>query len=250
MKLKQLVMCILIILVLPVPVMSFPLVSVEGALGVAWNIPSGELQANGDTLDLEDDFSLSRKTDLFGRLKINMPRAIPNAYLVVNPVKFTETTTQSFEFGGAPFSGDLDTELKLNQYDLGLYYPLPFLRTATVNRFNLDAGLNFRYIDAEASVSDQGEGRSESESMKIIIPQVYLGAQFQPTERYSIEAEVKGLTYRSDSSYSLLGRVKAKAFGPVFVSGGYRYDTYDIDKSGFMVDFNMSGPFVETGFSL
>ena len=243
------IICLLVLITIPVQVTALPMFGIEGAVGVWWPTPDGNMRTGADTdrLDLKNDFSFSRETEFSGRLKIDMPLMIPNAYFMANPLKFNERTTNSFEFGGESFSGELNTEMKINQYDLGLYYAVPFLKSATLDKLNVDAGLNFRFIDAEASVS-QGS-HSESESMNIVIPQVYLGFQFQPVERFSFEAEARGLTYRNDTSYSLLGRVKASAFGPVFVSGGYRYDDYDIDKDGLIINFNFSGPFLETGLS-
>ena len=250
MRTIRFLLCLLLLLLaMPASVMGLPMFGVEGAVGVWRPSPDGKLKTGSDTddVDLKRDLSLSRETELMGRIKVDMPLMIPNTYLTVNPLKMSDTTRSAFDFGGISFDGTVDTELKLNQYDFGLFYAVPFLSAATLNRLNVDAGFNLRYIDAEASVS--GGGNSASESMSIVIPQVYLGAQFKPVERFSFEAEARGVTYRDDSSYSLLGRVRANAFGPVFVSGGYRYDEYDIDRGGLLLDFNFSGPFVETGFS-
>lgn len=253
MRTIRFLLCLLLLLALPASVMGLPMFGVEGAVGVWRPSPDGKLKTGSDDeIDLKRDLSLGRETELMGRIKVDMPLMIPNTYLTANPLKMSDTTRSAFDFGGKQFNDGgttdlLNTELKLNQYDFGLFYSVPFLSAATLNRLNVDAGLNFRYIDAEASVS--GGGSSASESMSIVIPQVYLGAQFKPVERFSFEAEARGVTYRDDSSYSLLGRVRANAFGPVFVSGGYRYDEYDIDRGGLLLDFNFSGPFVETGFS-
>jgi len=253
MRTIRFLLCLLLLLAMPASVMGLPMFGVEGAVGVWRPSPDGKLKTGSDPeeLDLKRDLSLGRETELMGRIKVDMPLMIPNAYVMANPLKMSDRTRRDFKFGGIDFGDEsndpLSTELKLNQYDFGLFYAVPFLRAATLNRLNVDAGLNFRYIDAEASVS--GRNSSASESMSLVIPQVYLGAQFQPVERFSFEAEARGITYRDDSSYSLLGRVRANAFGPVFVSGGYRYDEYDIDRGGLVLDFNFSGPFVETGFS-
>ncbi len=240
---------LLLVLALPGAAAGLPIFGVEGAIGVWGPSPNGSLKAgNGDMLDLKNDLSFSRVTELTGRIKVDMPLMIPNAYLTANPFKMSDRIiADNLRFGDKMFNASLDTELRLNQYDFGLFYAVPFLRAASLNRLNVDAGLNFRYIDAEASVS--GQGQSAAESMSVLIPQVYLGAQFRPVERFSLEAEAKGITYRSDSSYSLLGRIRANAFGPVFVSGGYRYDEYDINRDGLLLDFNFSGPFIETGLS-
>lgn len=251
MRTIRFLLCLLLLLAVPASVMGLPMFGVEGAVGVWRPSPDGKLKTGSDDeIDLKRDLSLGRETELMGRIKVDMPLMVPNAYITANPLKMSDKTRSDFKFDGHNFDGSADalaTELTLNQYDFGLFYAVPFLRAATLNRLNVDAGLNFRYIDAEASVS--GSDRSASESMSIVIPQVYLGAQFQAVERFSFEAEARGVTYRDDSSYSLLGRVRANAFGPVFVSGGYRYDEYDIDRGGLLLDFNFSGPFVETGFS-
>jgi len=244
--------CMMLVLAVPSSAMGFlPLVDVEAAIGVHRPSPSGSLGAGGDPLlDIEDDFSLGSETEWFGRLKVDMPFIIPNGYLWVNPVTFSSSTTDSFTFKGKEFDGRdgrIDTKLKLDHYDFALYYSIPILKRATLDRLNVDAGLNFRYIDARARVSESESDRSASESMSIVIPQIYLGAQFQPVERISLEAEARAITYMGDRSYSLAGRVKAGVFGPLFVAGGYRYDDYDIEKGGLELDFNFSGPFMEAG---
>lgn len=258
MRKVKIFICLVLVWAMPVSAAALPLLDVEGAVGVWWPSPSGDLMTDGDDrLDLDHDFSFSSETEWFGRIKVDMPLFVPNVYLMANPMKFSDSTIRSFQFADTSFDGDLDTELQLDQYDLAFYYSLPFLTSATMGTVNVDAGLNFRYIDAEASVSGEVSGggkKSRTEAMEIVIPQVYVSGQIQgggiqPLDRLSLEAEIRAITYKSDSSYSLLGRVKAKAFGPVFVAGGYRYDAYDINKSDLVVDLNFSGPFVETGLS-
>jgi len=48
---------------------------------------------------------------------------------------------------------------------------------------------------------------------------------------------------------TLIGRVRWNAVGPFFVAGGYRYDKYDIDEEGVILDADFSGPFGELGLS-
>lgn len=42
-------------------------------------------------------------------------------------------------------------EIRYN-YDITFYYGLPFVKTATLNKLNVDAGLNVRFIDLNAEV--------------------------------------------------------------------------------------------------
>ena len=43
--------------------------------------------------------------------------------------------------------------------------------------------------------------------------------------------------------------MKLKAFWPLFVAAGYRYDKVDIDEDGVEVDVDFSGIFAEAGFA-
>lgn len=253
---KCVFICFLLVLALPPAAAGLPMTGIEPAIGGWQYSPEGKLSTKNDmeSADLKKNFGFGRETGFTARLKVDMPLAFPNAHFSAYPFRMKESSRTAFEFGGRKFDGNLDSRMTLNQYDVGLFYGIPYLKNATLDRLNVDAGLNFAFIDAEAEISGAFEGggnaiATERESLSIVIPQVYLGVQFQPVERFSFEAEAKGITYQNDSSYSLLGRIKATAFGPVFISGGYRYNEFDIEKDGFVVDFSFSGPFFETGIS-
>jgi len=46
---------------------------------------------------------------------------------------------------------------------------------------------------------------------------------------------------------SLVARLKAKIFGPVFTAAGYRYDAIDIDESDVKFDATIDGFLFEAG---
>ncbi|MFP4572014.1 MAG: TIGR04219 family outer membrane beta-barrel protein [Desulfobacterales bacterium] len=246
-------LCLLTVIALffPVRATALPLMDIEGAVG-GWRVsPSGSMAYAGENLDLEDDFNFDEEDEIFGRLKINTPSVIPNLYLMATPLEYkaTSTRTETFKFGDYKFkaSADFESRLTLDHYDVGLFYNIPLLKSLTLNRLNLEAGVNARIINAEAVVEQKESNRYEKKSETLPIPMIYLGLGLNPVERLGLEAEVRGISYSDYEIFSMIGRVKVRAVGPVFVSGGYRHDIYDIEEDDFIIDVDFSGPFLETG---
>ena len=57
--------------------------------------------------------------------------------------------------------------------------------------------------------------------------------------------KLSGFPY--DDKWQPSGRLKIKPFGPVFVAGGYRYDSAKIDYQDIDIDAEFEGPFAEVG---
>lgn len=221
----------------------------EAAAGIWNHDPSGDMRYKGETLSLGNDLKYGSETRFFGRAKIDMPLLIPNIYIMATPIEFEGTGSKNvnFTFGDRTFTGNTDftSSLQLDHYDIAFYYGLPFVKTATLNKLNVDAGLNVRFIDMKAEVK-QG-AIQESKSLTIPLPMVYVGAQFKPVKDLSLEAEVRGIAIGSNHFYDLIGRIKYKVAGPVFISAGYRYEDIKIDKSDVKANLTFSGPFAEAG---
>jgi hypothetical protein len=62
-----------------------------------------------------------------------------------------------------------------------------------------------------------------------------------------LEFEGRGIGWSSNYYVSLIGRLKVKPYGPLFVAGGYRYDNVKIDYSDLDLDVKFQGPFAEAG---
>ncbi|MCX5718285.1 MAG: TIGR04219 family outer membrane beta-barrel protein [Nitrospirae bacterium] len=221
----------------------------EVAAGI-WNQdPSGDIRYKGETLSLGNELKYGSETRFFGRAKIDMPLLIPNIYIMATPMEFegTGNKSASFTFGERTFTGNTNftSSLQLDHYDIAFYYGLPFVKTATLNKLNVDAGLNVRFIDMKAEVK-QGVVQ-ESKSLTIPLPMVYVGAQFRPINKLSLEAELRGIALGSNHFYDLIGRVKYKAIEHVFIAAGYRYEDIKIDKSDVKANLTFSGPFAEAG---
>jgi outer membrane protein len=206
-----------------------------------------------DVIDLDNDIRFDDETKVVGRLKIDMPMFIPNIYLVAAPMEFEGTGSKSttLNFGDITFdaAADLRSKVTLNQYDVGFYYGLPFVKSGTLDKLNVDLGLNIRIADFEAEITGSSGGTSvtETKSLTLPIPMLYVGVQFMPISALAFEAEGRGIAIGDNKLYSLLGRVRYNFAGPVFLAGGYRYDKLEIDEESVDAEIDFQGPFVELG---
>ncbi len=228
-------------------------IGAEVSIGMWQQDPTGHFSYKGDSLDVEDELKYDTENKLLARAKIDMPLFVPNIYLMVTPMDFEEDGIKhaSFRFGDRTFQADVPfkSELKLNQYDVALYYGIPFLHTATAGLLDVDVGLNIKVIDFYAKVEQSTLGLSESKSATIPIPMLYVGFKLAPHKFISFEGESRLVTYSGNSYYDFIGRIKLHPFGPVFVSGGYRYEEIKIDYSDVDSDVKFTGPFFEVGVS-
>ena len=246
------IICLVMVLGLPFTAHAMGL---EVALG-GWNQkPQGDIGYKPitatDSLDLEKDLKYDTELRLTGRVKIDMPLFIPNIYLRGTQCEFDGTGQKNvnFKFGDETFTANVDfySKVKLDHYDIALYYGLPFLKTATAKMLNVDLGLNARIVDFKAEVRQDSTGIEESKSLTVPIPMVYIGVQFAPIEKFAIEAEGRGISYSGNSLISLIGRIKFRPMGPFFIAGGYRYDRIKIDEEDVDADVKFHGPFGEMG---
>ena len=229
----------------------------EAAVGVWHQSPSGDVSYKGrtaqDELDLDTNLGLDDKSGLLFRAKLETPLFLPNVSFMAAPVTFKGrgTSESSFRFGDETFAAqvDVDGTLRLNQYDIALFYPIPGLKSATMDMFNIDLGLNLRLMDVDAEVRQELTGISESQSFLLPVPTLFAGAMFRPSEWFAFEAEARGVTYSGNHFYSLIGRLRVDPLDHFFVAGGYRFDSVSIDERDLKADVDISGPFVEIGIS-
>ncbi len=252
-----LILSLTVLICLAAPLNALPLVDVEVAVGAWRQSPSGVVSyKSDDEFDLEDTLGYDDETAFFGRLKIELPFPVPSIYLMYSPLKFeaTSVTDGFYDFGGITVVPGIPfySKLSADQYDIGLYYRIPLLKQASFNRLNIELGINTKIIDAEAEVVQDTFAPiyvlRETEQDTLAVPMAYLGAQFRPLQRLSLEGEFRGLSWSDSSFYSFIGRVKADIWGPLFAAGGYRFDTGDSTEWALKFDADFQGPFIETGF--
>jgi outer membrane protein len=172
--------------------------------------------------------------------------------LMATPVEFSETgqKDQGFKFGDINFDpGQFYSESVLDNFDVGLYYGIPLLETATLDKLSVDLGINVRIFDYELTIRQASTGLNDSVSGVLPIPMVFLAGRFSPVETLSFEVEGRGISYSGNDLYSLIGRIKINIFGPLFATGGYRYEKLKLDEDDVSADIEFSGPFLEAGLS-
>jgi len=223
----------------------------DAAVGGWRQSPTGDLSYKAfdptrDTLDLETDLHYEDETRVTARLDIDMPLFIPNIYAMATPMEYEGDGNGTFKFGNAIVTGPFKSKTTLDHLDVALYYGIPLLETATLDTLNIDIGINVRIYDLKVQM--QAAGVDEQEDLTLPLPMVFLAVQFRPLDWLAFEAEGRGISYKSDKAYSLIGRVRWNVLGPLFLTGGYRYDKVDVDEEDVIVNADFSGPFAEIGF--
>ncbi|AEH44675.1 hypothetical protein Thein_0797 [Thermodesulfatator indicus DSM 15286] len=230
----------------------------EAAGGFWSENPSGDISYKGDSLSVKDDLRYDTEYKPFGRVKIDLP--LINFYLAYTPVNFEEEgeLNKTFTFGDKTFNANVpfDSYLKMQQYDLGVYWGIPFLKSVTEAAtlgfagINVELGLNARVMNVEAGIEQQN--LKEDTSFTVVIPLLYGGLSID-FGKVSLEGEFRGIAYNNNHYYDAIGRLKFYIFstplvGPsAFVGVGYRYQDLKFDVDDFKGTFTLSGPFAELG---
>jgi outer membrane protein len=243
---------------LVIPYQAFAFFALDVGVGYWHQTPSGTLNYKpvsvpgvvGD-IDLKDDLNLDKENNPFVRIRAELPLVLPNIYLMATPMTFKGSgqLIRSISFNDQTFSGGVpvDSKVKLDHYDLALFYPIPALKTATLGKLNIDLGLNARKIDFEGTIS-QGS-LTASKNLSIYVPMIFVGVQVKPISVLSIEAEVRGIAYGSNHYFDYIGRLRVNPIPLVFIGAGYRAETIKIDQSDVKADIKFGGPFIEAGLS-
>jgi outer membrane protein len=251
-RIQYYLVCLFILSLVVVPYRAFAL-GLEAGIGYWKQNPSGTLDYKGvtaaDNLDLKNDMNLESKSRPFVRVKAELPLVLPNIYFMATPMSFEGTGEKNvnFTYGGQTFTGNvpIQSKVKMDHYDLAFYYT--FLDKLTLDTVNLDLGLDVRAISFEGTIS-QGS-LSASKSLSLYIPMGYVGLRVKPVSAFSIEAEARAVAFGKSHYYDLIGRLKIKPVGPLFIAAGYRSETIKIDTDDVKTDVKFAGPFAEVGVS-
>jgi outer membrane protein len=225
---------------------------VEGAVGAWSQTNDGGISNRGPELGISGDMKLDDNIRFQGRLKIDTVPFVPDVYLMVTQTRTNGTGSKSggFSFDDNAFTGaSFSTSLDMYEYDLALFYPVPFIKTATDGILNVEGGLNLKTLDVTLNLRQAGIDRTDSATVPI--PMFYLGAQIQfikPLDRFSLEAEFRGLSLTNDAFYDIIGRLRVNVYGPSFIAAGYRYESMSVNDGYLSIDRRVGGPFVEAGF--
>ncbi|EDP75831.1 TIGR04219 family outer membrane beta-barrel protein [Hydrogenivirga sp. 128-5-R1-1] len=228
-----------------------PLVNAEFSVGAMSHDPSGYIQYQGDKVDVKDGFGLEKETKPFARAKVELP-IVPNLYLQYIPMKFEGQKTRTFTYGGYTFSGDVKTDVKLDHYDVGLYYNIPLVGTATAGLLDPELGINVRIINFDGKVTELSTNHTESKSVTIPVPMVYAGLGLN-LPFVSLIGELRGITYSGSKYYDITAEARLKpisipGMASFFVGAGYRYERLELDDVGDVTaDIKIKSLFANVG---
>ena len=239
-----------------------PLVNAEFSVGAMSHDPSGYVEyptGSGTRADLEETLGLDKKTKPFARAKVELP-IVPNLYLQYIPMKFEGTGRYSttLRFGDVTYDAnvDLDTSVKLDHYDIGLYYNVPLIGMATAGLIDPEIGINVRILDFEGTITGRESGtgitKTESKSEKIPVPMGYVGLSLN-LPFVSLIGELRGITYSGSKYYDITAEARLKpisipGMASFFVGAGYRYERLELDDVGDVTaDIKIKSLFANVG---
>jgi len=213
---------------------------------------SGFAAHKGASLDLKSDLNYDRADSFYGRIKLDLPLFLPNLYLTATQLSFDGKNAKSlpFKFGDAQFSASIpfESSFRLDHYDATLFYGLPMLKTATLDRLDILFGVNLRLIDFKGEVSQPQSSLKASKSASLPIPMGFLNIVISPVKRFKLTAEIKGIGYEHSRYIDFSGSLRIRFLKFLFLSGGYRYENIKIDQNEIASDIEFRGPFAEVGF--
>ncbi len=248
--------CLFVLSILVIPYQAFAFFGLDVGVGYWRQTPKGTLDykptsAITGNIDLKDDLYLDSENKPFVRIRAELPLILPNIYLMATPMEFKGSgpLTRNISYNNQTFTlgVNVDSKVKLDHYDLALFYPIPVLKTATLGKLNIDLGLNARKIDFEGTISTSSA--TASKKLSLYVPMIFAGIQVKPISAFSIEAELRGIAYSNSHYYDFIGRLRVNPIPLVFIAGGYRAETIKIDASDVKADIKINGPFIEAGLS-
>lgn len=257
-RIRGYVVCLFVLMMLIVPHRAFALFGLDAGVGYWRQTPTGTLDykptsITSGNIDLKDELNLGTENKPFVRIKAELPLILPNIYLMATPMTFEGSgpINRAISFGDTTFNLNfpITSKIKMDHYDLALFYPIPLLKTATVGVLNIELGINARKFDFEGTISQPDTNISASKSLSVYVPMIYGGIQVEPVSALSIELEIRGIGYSGNHYYDYLGRLKFNPIPLVYIAGGYRAETIKIDEDDVKADIKFSGPFVEVGVS-
>ena len=230
----------------------------EVSFGIYSHSPSGTASYSlpyislGSEIDLENDFGWSNDQDIMLKAYFETPLPfIPNIKVAYSNLTQSGTgNVTDFSWGFIGGSGNIETALEVQNYDLTAYYEL------LDNVVELDAGLTMRYLNGDIAVtpgtsftfgpfSSPSIGLpSESVEIDMWIPMLYGKARFNiPNTDISLQIEANAISYEETTfyDYELSARYAfSMGFG---LEAGYKsihLDSKDL-AAGLVVDTDFSG---------
>ncbi len=248
-------------LVLGINLKSYALLGVDVYGSVWMENPDGNLSYKGDTLSLKDLLGFDTEYQPFVTAKIETLGLI-RFYASYSKLSFEgeNTWNKQFKFADYTFNASVpfESSLKVDQMDLGIYFGIPFLHTATkvvtlgFSGIDIEFGAILKIFKFNGKIDQPQTGISKEADFTVPLPLLYAGAEID-IGALKIEGEGKAIKYKDNHFYEAMARVKMKIFGipvtgpDVYIHAGYRYQDVEGEFSDVNVSFKVQGPFAGVG---
>ncbi len=224
--------------------------TIGGELNIGYyeHNPSGTIEYQGDSLDLEDDFKWKKESDVFAKLYIEHPiPLLPNIRLGYSSFGHSGSgiLSKDIKFANQTYTGKIDSTFDLDMYDLTLYYEVVDIG------LDFDLGLNVRYLDG--SVSAVGIGGNppkpinESTSFTLPVPMVYAKARVPiPATDIALQVEGNYISYSGNQFYDFEAGVRYSFALGLGLEGGYKTMKLKLDDvDDLTLDSTFSGAYAK-----
>lgn len=182
-----------------------------------------EYKSLGSDIDLSKDLGYDNLNTNFVWASFEHPiPLIPNIKIQHTKIEDSSSSTSSVTFDNKVFSGNISSNIQLNQTDFIAYYEL------LDNWVNFDFGINAKYLDASVSVKDVTQ--SSRKDVDYVIPMLYAKARFDlPFSGLSLETDLSYVSYRESEFYDFkAGLLYETSFG-LGGTVGYRSEKLQLD---------------------
>ena len=219
--------------------------TIGGELNIGYyeHTPSGTMQYQGNSIDLQNDFKWKKESDVFAKLYIEHPiPVLPNIKLGYSSFGHTGSgvLSNNITFANQTYAlnSQVDTKFDLDMYDITFYYEV------VDSGFDLDLGLNVKYIDG--SISAVGTDATsatlnESTSFNVPVPMLYAKARVPiPSTDISLQAEGNYISYSGNQFYDFEAGVRYTFAVGLGLEGGYKSMKLKLDN---VDDLNLDSTF-------
>ena len=205
-------------------------------------ITSKDLVSYGlaSTIDT-DTLNYDKEKNLYLWMFIKHPIPIlPNLRLEYADVDFTGNTTQDITYKGISYAANADTNSKLEQFDIIMYYNL-LDNTAWTT---LDLGLDVKIVQSEFNIRGTtpiiGDFLSSDNSETLPIPMLYARARFDLPFGLGVEGIGKYVKYKDSTvvDYVVKADYTLEDVLPIDIGFevGYRFEKFDVEGDDFSID--------------
>ncbi|TDT42954.1 outer membrane protein [Halospina denitrificans] len=219
-----------------------PLIDVDVTAN-SWQAgPTGTVQSGGNEIDVEDDLGYDDESHTGFAVRFAHPvPVIPNLRLRYNDIEHKGQGTVTTQFRDSTYAEDVDSRIDLTHYDYTIFY------TAPVPIVTLDLGFNVKHFDGQFDIEGQTTGQAESVKIDEFLPMLHARGDVDlPLTGLGAGAEINYVSYDGDSARDIEAYLKYSV-DPVYVEGGYRELSMDVDSNNLNVDTDLGGPFVRVG---